>query len=43
MKIENNKIEGESEGGSVRLTPENEDDVWELLHLLSFTDCLGTI
>lgn len=43
MKIENNKIEGESEGGSVRLTPESEDDIWELLRFLCFTDWLGTI
>lgn len=38
MKIEDNKISGISEGGSVRLTPENEDDIWELLLFREYFD-----
>lgn len=30
MKIESNKINESTKEGSIRLTPEDEDDIWEL-------------
>ena len=43
MKIESNKINESTKEGSIRLTPEDEDDIWELLESFCVVHEIDTI